>query len=78
VTTIQSDVPEHLRGRVMALWTASFLGPRVISAVIDGVIADAFGPHVAFAVFAAPAVVAAWFVRRTIPPDRLEPVAPAA
>jgi MFS family permease len=78
VTTIQSDVPERLRGRVMALWTASFLGPRVIAAVIDGALADAFGPHVAFAVFAAPAVAAAWFVRRTVPPRRVEPVAPAA
>ena len=78
VTTIQSDVPERLRGRVMALWTASFLGPRVIAAVIDGALADSFGPHMTTAVFAAPAVAAAWFVRRTVPPRRVEPVAPAA
>lgn len=78
VTTIQSDVPERLRGRVMAMWTASFLGPRVIAAVVDGALADAFGPHLATAVFAAPAVLAAWFVRRTVPPRRVEPVAPAA
>lgn len=78
VTTIQNDVPERLRGRVMSLWTASFLGPRVISAVIDGALADAFGPHLATAVFAAPAVAAAWFVRRTIPPRPVEPVTPAA
>ena len=78
VTTIQNDVPERFRGRVMAMWTASFLGPRVIAAVIDGALADAFGPHIATAVFAAPAVAAAWFVRRTVPPGRVEPVAPAA
>lgn len=76
-TAIQSDVPEQLRGRVMALWTVAFLGPRVLSAVVDGALADAFGPHVAAASFAVPALAAAWFVRRTIPP-LAEPVPPAA
>ena len=78
MTTIQNDVPERLRGRVMALWLMSFLGPRVVAAVVDGSLADAFGPHAATAAFAAPAVIAAWFVRRTIPPGRVQPVAPAA
>ncbi len=78
VTTIQSDVPERLRGRVMSLWLLSFLGPRVIAAVIDGQLGDSFGPHVATAVFAAPAVAAAWLVRRVVPPKTTEPVAPAA
>jgi MFS family permease len=78
VTTIQADVPERLRGRVMSLWLLSFLGPRVIAAVIDGVLADRFGPHVATACFAAPAVAAAWLVRRYRPPGGVEPIAPAA
>jgi predicted MFS family arabinose efflux permease len=78
VTTIQSDVPERLRGRVMALWTVSFLGPRVVSAVIDGALADKLGPHTATALFAIPAVIAAYFVRHTAPPDRIEPAAPTA
>jgi len=77
VTTIQADVPERLRGRVMALWSLSFLGPRVVSAVIDGALADARGPHVATAVFAMPALLAALLVRRMTPP-RTEPVAPPA
>jgi MFS family permease len=77
-TAIQTDVPERLRGRVMALWTISFLGPRVAAAVVDGALADAFGPHVAASCFALPALVAAWFVRRTTPPAGAEPVvAPA-
>lgn len=78
VTTIQADVPERLRGRVMSLWLLSFLGPRVIAAVIDGQLGDSFGPHVATAVFAAPVVLAAWFVRTVEPPKTTEPVAPAA
>jgi MFS family permease len=78
VTTIQSDVPERLRGRVMALWTLSFLGPRVIAAVIDGSLADHLGPGTATALFAIPAFVTAFFVRSTAPPRGVEPVTPAA
>lgn len=77
-TTIQEDVPERLRGRVMALWSVSFLGPRVISAVIDGALADAYGPHLATALFAIPALAFAFLVRRMTPPRAVEPVAPAA
>lgn len=77
-TTIQADVPERLRGRVMALWSLSFLGSRVLSSVIDGGLADAYGPHIATAVFAIPALAAAMFVRRMTPPVEAEPVAPAA
>ena len=77
-TAIQEDVPERLRGRVMALWSVSFLGPRVIASVIDGAMADAFGPHIAVASFALPALAFAYFVRRMTPPRHTEPVAPAA
>ena len=78
VTTIQADVPERLRGRIMSLWLLSFLGPRVFAALIDGALADSFGPHVATACFAAPVIAAGWLVRRAIPPTTVEPVAPAA
>jgi MFS family permease len=77
-TAIQEDAPERLRGRVMALWSVSFLGPRVIGSVIDGALADAFGPQVAMASFAVPALVFAYLVRQTTPPRHTEPVAPAA
>jgi MFS family permease len=78
VTTIQSDVPERLRGRVMALWTLSFLGPRVIAAVIDGALADHLGPGTATVLFAIPAFATAFLVRRTVPPRGVEPITPAA
>jgi MFS family permease len=77
-TTIQEDAPERLRGRVMALWSVSFLGPRVIASVIDGAMADAFGPHIAVATFAFPALAFAYLLRRIAPPRRAEPVAPPA
>jgi MFS family permease len=63
-TTIQRDVPERLRGRVMALWSLAFLGTRPLAGLVDGRLADMFSPHVAAAVFAIPAVVAAVIVRR--------------
>ncbi|MGH2784574.1 MAG: MFS transporter [Actinomycetota bacterium] len=77
-TAIQEDAPERLRGRVMALWSVSFLGPRVFGSVIDGALADAYGPHVAMASFTLPALVFAYLVRRMTPPRHTEPVAPAA
>lgn len=76
-TAIQSEVPERLRGRVMALWTVCFLAPRSISAVTGGALSDAIGPHWATATFILPALGAAWFVRRTIP-ARTPPVVPPA
>ncbi len=76
-TTIQEDAPERLRGRVMALWSVAFLGPRVIASVIDGALTDAFGPHVAVASFALPALAFAYLLRRMTPPRGAAPVAPA-
>lgn len=63
-TTIQTDVPDHFRGRVMAIWTLCFLGTRPVGGLIDGKLADAFSPHWAALAFAFPAVVAAIVVRR--------------
>jgi len=72
---IQHDVPEALRGRVMALWTFAFLGLRPLASLVDGKLADTFNPHWAALVFAAPAAVAALVVRRgTL--GGAEPVAP--
>lgn len=65
-TTIQTDVPEALRGRISALWTVSFLGPRIISGMIDGLLADNFGPHRATALFALPALAGIWATRRAL------------
>lgn len=72
-TTIQTDVPEALRGRVSAIWTMSFLGPRVVSSLIDGALADMVGPHVATMLFAIPAVTVVPLARRALRPSLSEP-----
>lgn len=76
-TSIQRDVPDSLRGRVSALWTLAFLGPRAFASVLDGALADAIGPRPAAALFAIPALVAAVALRRVETAEG-EPVAPPA
>jgi MFS family permease len=39
-TLVQRDVPDALRGRVMALWAMAFLGSRPLTATIGGIVAD--------------------------------------
>lgn len=39
-TELQSRLPGHLRGRIMALWTVAFVGTRPLAASVNGVIAD--------------------------------------
>lgn len=58
-TAIQRRVPEHLRGRIMALWSIAFLGMRPLSATIDGLSADLFSVQWAFAIMASLIAVAA-------------------
>ncbi|MFA5891504.1 MAG: MFS transporter [Actinomycetota bacterium] len=76
-TTIQRDVPESLRGRVSALWTLAFLGPRAVSGIVDGALADAVGPRWTTASFAVVALVAAVVLRR-VETLRGEPIPPPA
>jgi MFS family permease len=40
-TLVQQQVPEELRGRVMALWSVAFLGSRPLTAGVTGAVADA-------------------------------------
>jgi MFS family permease len=67
-TTLQRRVPDELRGRVMALWSVSYLGNRPIAAMIDGTAADLVGPRwamaVAITVAGSGALLAARLVRR--------------
>jgi len=39
-TLMQLEVPEHLRGRVMALWGVFFLGSRPLAALVDSTLAS--------------------------------------
>lgn len=76
-TSIQRDVPESLRGRVMALWTLAFLGPRAAAALVGGAMADAIGARAATASFALVALATVPFLRR-VEGEKGEPVPPPA
>jgi MFS family permease len=71
-TTIQITVPDHLRGRVMSVYTTVFAGSTPIGGLLVGSVASAFGIPVAVAVGGAGSIViglagyVAW--RRIRPP----------
>ena len=58
-TRVQLEVEDHLRGRVMALWSVAFLGVRPFGSLVDGAIAKTAGLRTAGVVMAIPAFVAA-------------------
>ncbi len=63
-TRLQSEVPDALLGRVMALWSLCFVGSRPFAALLDGAIAEAAGARVAAATMAVPTIaVALWGAR---------------
>jgi MFS family permease len=43
VALIQTMTPDHLRGRVMAVYSMMFMGMAPIGALLSGVLADRFG-----------------------------------
>lgn len=57
-TSVQANVPNHLRGRVMSVFIMSFLGIMPLSAILFGFIAQVTGPAAAIAGGAA--VLLAW------------------
>ena len=57
-TIVQLDVDDQQRGRVMALWSASFLGIRPFASLADGGLASAAGLRTATLIMAVPALVA--------------------
>lgn len=42
-TLVQADVPDELRGRVMALWAMAFVGSRPVTALATGWLTDTLG-----------------------------------
>ncbi len=68
-TMIQQQVPEELRGRVMALWGVAFLGSRPLAAGVSGWITDQINVTVALIVVSAVLLVGAITVR----PSRVNP-----
>jgi MFS family permease len=66
-TLVQSRVPDHLRGRVMAIHTMMFLGVAPIGAVLAGAAATRFGAPVTVAMGGLACVTAAGiFLRRSV------------
>lgn len=57
--TLQLEVEDHQRGRVMALWSVAFLGVRPVAALVDGAVATGLGVQAGALVMALPALVAA-------------------
>ncbi len=64
---LQHLVPEHLRGRVMALFTMSFFGMLPLSALIAGGLAHVAGVQLAFVVAGIGAIVVGQAFRRQLP-----------
>jgi MFS family permease len=67
-TTIQLSVPDHLRGRVMSVYTTVFAGSTPIGGLLAGALASAYGVPVSIAVGGAGSLIVglvgfAWYRR---------------
>jgi predicted MFS family arabinose efflux permease len=76
-TRLQTEVPDVLLGRVMALWSVCFVGSRPFAALIDGAIAEVAGARVAAAAMAVPSILVAFWVARILAPTTTDVVDPA-
>ena len=56
IRELQLSIEAEHRGRIMALWTAAFIGARPLAALVDGAIASAASPRVSALVMVLPAV----------------------
>ena len=63
-SNLQHRLDEHMRGRVMALWSMAFLGSRPIAGIIDGGVADLVSPRVGVLTAVPPLVVGWWAMSR--------------
>lgn len=62
--TLQAEVPDHVRGRVMAFHQMSHLGNRPVTALLVGLIATLLGVHVAVLAGAVLAPIGLFVTRR--------------
>jgi MFS family permease len=71
-TLIQAMVPDHLRGRVMAVYSMMLMGMAPLGALLAGAVADRMGAPFAVATGGVACLIgAAWF-GRTLPRIRVE------
>lgn len=79
-STIQALVPDHLRGRIMSLYTFALIGSGPLNALLSGVLATAVGAPMTIAItgmlMAVAVVLIAWQHRALVDLDtgRLAPV----
>jgi hypothetical protein len=64
-TLLQADLPDELRGRVMAVWAMAFLGLRPFSATLSGWVTDLTDVRIAFALAASVLALGAFATRRS-------------
>jgi len=70
-TSVQANVPHHLRGRVMSVYIMCFLGVMPLSAAAFGPLAEIFGPS--WAIAAGAIVLLAWALFLIARPSLLTP-----
>ena len=73
---LQGRLAEAMRGRVMAFWLMTYLGAKPFAGLIDGAIADVFGPRVGILVAVLPVVVVVFGLRTIECHDRTSAPAP--
>jgi MFS family permease len=69
---LQTLVPEALRGRVMALYTMSFIGMLPVGSLVMGAVAHRTGAQTTFVISGIAAFVMALVLRRMLPKLRVE------
>jgi MFS family permease len=72
-TLIQSMVPDHLRGRVMAIYTGTFMGMAPVGALLSGTLAQHIGAPYAVAIGGVACIVAGALFGVVLP--KLRPLA---
>ena len=71
-TLIQAMVPDHLRGRAMAVYTMMFMGMAPIGALLAGAMADRIGAPLTVAIGGLAAALGAAYFYRRLPKLRFE------
>jgi MFS family permease len=77
-TTLQNRVPDHLRGRIMAVYATMFMGVQPIGSLIAGGVAKHIGAPYTLAVFGTLCFLGSMvFIFRVVMPLQRQPEAPA-